>query len=67
MERDLHDAVKCSECGALLYDEDFEKITWNRKTYWVCPHCLAELLNTLYAGLSDGDIREIRRNQEYDD
>ena len=67
MERDLHDAVKCSGCGSLLYDEDFEKITWNKKTFWVCPHCLAELLNTLYAGLSDEDIREIKLNGLIDD
>ena len=67
MERDLHDAVKCSTCGSLLYDEDFEKITWQKKTYCVCPYCLSELIDSHFVGLTDEDIREIKIDRLLDD
>lgn len=58
------DVSVCPVCGTEIKDHEFEKVVWHGKEHWVCPYCLAELLNTEYVALTYSQLEERRREKK---
>lgn len=58
---------RCAGCSGILSDDDLTRITVDGKVHYVCPECLAELLNTDLEELSPAEEKEIRDEWDADE